>query len=194
MTTLDPKTAFLHVIDAHRWLAASGCAWNIAGANAPKETKDQIHQLLPNIDVMIRDCLLVHARSLINFYNSDGRKTDIFLRHFGITLDPTLAIALARYKNPIGVHLFHLTAWRDPSYRSSSSTLFRPDWNADAIPIVELILDALKYVSQQSTRWELPFQELYKALIARFQDKSSPWPQNLCGEANVSTYLTKLGL
>jgi hypothetical protein len=65
MTTLDMKAAFFHVIDAHRWLAASGYAWNLAGANAANETKDEAHLLLPNIDVMIRDCLLLHARSLI---------------------------------------------------------------------------------------------------------------------------------
>jgi len=40
MTTLELKAAFFHVIDDHRWLAASGCAWNLVGANVTDEPSD----------------------------------------------------------------------------------------------------------------------------------------------------------
>jgi hypothetical protein len=57
MTTLKLSEAFFHVIDAHRWLAASGCNWNLLGKNAASGTKESAHKLLPNIDVMVLDSL-----------------------------------------------------------------------------------------------------------------------------------------
>ena len=86
MKTLDKKGAFFQVIDSHWWLAASGCAWKIAGPDATEiEEKNEVHRLLPNIVVMIRDCLLLHARSLIKFYRCSKRHdTDIVLCDVGI--------------------------------------------------------------------------------------------------------------
>ncbi len=199
MTTLDLKAAFFHLIDAHRWLAASGCAWNTVGPNASSETKKQTDKLLPNIIVMIRDCLLLHARSLINFYRSDGGKLDILLSDFRIPFDPALSAALEQYKNPIEVHLLHLTDWRDFDYRSRNTTgrgatRGRPDWNRDAIPIVSLIFEALKYVSQQVGPWQRPFRDLHDAMLTRYQDKTSLWPPNLCEKSDVDIYLAGLGL
>ena len=133
MTTLNRKAAFLHVIDDHRWLAASGCAWRLVGADAVNGTKTEADRLLPNIDVMIRDCLLLHARSLIKFYRNNGRKkTDILLGDFEISINPSLEVKLERYEKPIEVHLLHLTDWRDCEYRDLHSTddgakRFRPD-------------------------------------------------------------------
>jgi hypothetical protein len=199
MTTLDLKDAFLHVIDSLRWLAASGCAWNILGPNAAAKTKKQADDLLPDIVVMIRDCLLLHARSLIKFYRSEGGALDILLSDFKIPFDPSLSAALDHDKNPIEVHLLHLTDWRDFDYRNRNptglgATRGRPDWNRDAIPIVRLVLDALRYVSQQIEPWQTPFRDLYDAALARYQDKSSSWPPNLSDKSKVETYLIGLGL
>jgi hypothetical protein len=200
-TTLDLKAAFFHVIDAHRWLAVSGCAWNTIGPNSSVQTKKQVDDLLPNIIVMIRDCLLLHARSLINFYRSDaGGPEDILLSDFGIPFDPLLSSALEKYKNPIGVHLLHLTDWRDFDFRSSRDTTSRgatrgrPDWNRDADGIVRLILQSLKYVSEQSGPWQMPFRDLYDAALARYQDKTFSWPPNLSDKPDVDTYLKGLRL
>ena len=105
--TLDKKAAFFHVIDQHRWLAASGCAWKIAGPNATETEKKEVRRLLPNIDVMIRDCLLFHARSLIKSYRDSKRKgtdTDIVLSDFGIPkIESAVEIELERYEHPIEV-------------------------------------------------------------------------------------------
>lgn len=103
MASLDPKAAFLHVINDHRWLAVSGCSWNLVGANAASETKDEAHRLLPNIDVAVLDSLLGHARSLIDFYTtSTPRRDDITLANFGLSLDQSLSAELAKYKRPRG--------------------------------------------------------------------------------------------
>jgi hypothetical protein len=92
MTNLANKDAFPHVVDSHRWLAASGCAWNLVGPNATGAAKNDAHRLLPNIDVMVRDCLLLHARSLLNFYTDHTNRkrdcTDILLRDYGISKRP----------------------------------------------------------------------------------------------------------
>jgi len=104
MAPIDPKAAFLHVVNDYRWLAASGCAWNLVGANAANEIKDVSHCLLPNIEVAILDSLLTHARSLIDFYtNSAPRKDDITLADFNLSLDQSVSAELAKYKRPIEV-------------------------------------------------------------------------------------------
>jgi hypothetical protein len=200
MTTLDLKAAFFHVIDDHRWLAASGCAWNLAGPNSANGTKQEAHQLLPNIVVMILESLLLHARSLIDFYTKrQPPSTDILLCDFGLSIDRKLCGELAKYKNPIEVHLLHLTDWRDRDYRHShaigkDAKKARPDWNHDAILIVSLVFDALKDVSCQGSKWQKPFRRLHDASTERYQNKSSDWPAELGEKSNVEVYLKSLGL
>lgn len=197
MTTLDKKAAFFHVIDSHRWLAASGCAWN---AVRPGGTHDgKFDQDLPNIIVMIRDCLLLHARSLIKFYKSKGANEDIMLSDFDVpAITSAVGACLGKYERPIEVHLFHLTDWRDSSYRGSHTpkrgTTARPDWDVDAAQIAELILDCLKYVSAQKGSWQAPFRELHAATDNRYRDKSYVWPLNLGEWPDVERYLKGLGL
>jgi hypothetical protein len=201
MTTLDKKKAFFHVIDDHRWLVASGCAWHLAGANGVGATRQESLQLLPNIDVMIRDCLLLHARSLIKFYRNGGRTEDIRLCDFSIPpIDRSLDSALKDYEHSIEVHLLHLTDWRDSDYRTlhptgRGATRGRRDWDREAVALVEkLIFGCLKYASEQSGLWQQPFKDLHTASAARYQDKSYVWPTELCEKSDVERYLTALGL
>jgi hypothetical protein len=82
-----------------RWLAVGGCAWNLVGANAANGTKEEAHQLLPKIDVMILNSLRQNARSLIDFYSkTQSGTTEIFLSDFGISLDQEHREKLAEYK------------------------------------------------------------------------------------------------
>jgi hypothetical protein len=202
MTTLDLKAAFFHVIDDHRWLAASGCAWNLVGPNAANGTKNEAHQLLPNVDVMILDSLLLHARSLIDFYTkrqAKPRATDIYLSDFSVSIDPRLCQELTNYKKSVEVHLLHLTDWRDREYRDLNATgkdakKGRPDWNKEAVQLVDSIFQALKCASEQTGRWQPPFQYLYNASTARYRDKMSVWPVDLCEKSDVDKYLTNLRL
>jgi hypothetical protein len=202
MPTIDPKIAFLHVIDDHRWLAASGCAWNLVGANAANKTKEEAHRLLPNIDVAILDSLLAHARSLIDFYTKDqSSRTDITLEDFHLSVDPGLCADLVKYKKPIEVHLLHLTNWRDHDFRTlhsagSAARAVRPNWNVEASKIVESILDkALKSVSEQgNTGWPIAFTSLFEASIARYRNKLSVWPTDLAEKSDVDRFLGSLGL
>jgi hypothetical protein len=191
MTKLDLKAAFFHVIDPHRWLAASGCAWNMVGPTASNETKDTLEKLLPNSVVMIRDCFLLHARSLIKFYRNVRRHdTDIILSDFGVPpIGPLVNQALKDFENPIEVHLFHLTAWRDSDYRKSNAKKHRPNWDTDIPLIVKLVFDALKDVSDQGGDWQQPFRHLHDASTKRYSDKSYRWPTDLGEKGDVQQYL-----
>ena len=199
MTTQDRKAAFLRVIDDHRWLAASGCAWNLVGPSGANERRAEAHRLLPNIDVMILDSLLSHSRSLIKFYKSVRRSpTDIVLFDFEASINPSLKVELERYENPIELHLLHLTDLRDHDYRDRNATgdnakKFRPDWNCHASLIVDLLLKALEYVSERGP-WQRPFRALNDACIKRYRDMSSDWPSNLSEKSDVDRYLMDLGL
>ncbi|MGB9404174.1 MAG: hypothetical protein WCA98_11580 [Candidatus Acidiferrales bacterium] len=164
------------------------------------ETKKAANQLPPNIDVMIRDSLLLHARVLIDFYTKDQPKPDdICLSDFGVSIDQTLRGKLTKYKNPIEVHLLHLVDFRDFDYRTRNTagrgaTRGRPDWNQEAIPILDLIFGALKDVSDQASDWRQPFRDLHHATTSRYRDKSYDWPKNLCEKSDVEQYLRTLGL
>ena len=201
MTTLDRKAAFFHVIDSHRWLAASGCAWNLVGANAASATKNPALQLMPNVNVMVCDCLLLHARSLIKFYrNINHGRTDIVLSDFRVpAIKHSLNRGLEDYEHSVEVHLLHLTDWRDAGYRKihakgKDATRDRRDWDKDAVSIVESILETLKWVSEQSGAWRTPFRDLHTASAARYRDKTYGWPTNLCEKSDVEQYLINLGL
>ncbi len=99
MTTLDKKAAFFHIIDSHRWLAASGRAWTLVGPGGAQNGK--FDQDLPDIVVMIRDCVLLHARSLIKFYKSKGASEDILLSDFGVPkITSAIDACLDRYERP----------------------------------------------------------------------------------------------
>ena len=43
MTQLNLRSAFLHVIDGHRWLAASARTWNVVGPHVTGQAKENIH-------------------------------------------------------------------------------------------------------------------------------------------------------
>lgn len=200
MASLDPKAAFLHVVDDHRWLAVSGCSWNLVGANASNETKEEAHRLLPNIDVAVLDSLLTHARSLIDFYTKAQGGTDITLGNFNLSLDQPLSAELAKYKKPIEVHLLHLTNWRDLAFRTNPSgsvaTTTRPNWNSEASKIAELMIEkALRKVSEQGTTgWPLAFKALFEASSERYRNKLFAWPIDLAEKSDVEQFLTRLRL
>ncbi len=201
MASLDPKEAFLHVVDDHRWLAVSGCSWNLVGTNASNETKEEAHRLLPNIDVALLDSLLTHARSLIDFYTKAQGGTDITLGNFNLSLDQPLSADLAKYKKPIEVHLLHLTNWRDLDFRTlhstgSAATTDRPNWNGEASKIAELIIEkALRNVSERGTTgWPLAFKTLFEASSERYRNKLFAWPTDLAEKSDVEQFLTRLGL
>lgn len=195
MTLIDPKAAFFHVINDHWCLAAAGCAWNLVGRNASGATKNKSHKLIPNIDVLALDSLLTHARSLICFYESRGtRGTDILLSDFGrLAIKASLIRKMEKYRNPIEVHLLHLTDLRDVIYRGSIQSK-RPKWNIAAAKIVRLILEAAKYVSKQNGDWPLAFKELYATTASRYENTSFNKPLHFRTQTKVNKFLTNLGL
>ena len=185
MATLDKKEAFVHVIDSHRWLAASGCAWNLIKPGGEQE--GAFDEALPNIQVMVRDCLLLHSRSLINFYTDHTNRKrnckDILLRDYGISKPPNVEKDLGIYRYSIERHLLHLTSWRDASYRRTNApkeeTAVRLNWNKKASTIAKKLVGCLKWASKQNGPWQEPFKKLYEASAARYRVKSYEWPKEL---------------
>lgn len=199
---LEPKAAFLHVINDHRWLVAGGCSWNFLMANNGKNDVRTIADvLLPDVVVAVRDCVLLQARSLIDFYTKcHARETDILLCDFnGLSIESALKDMLEGYKQSIEVHLLHLTAWRDVDYRTKHATgkyanATNRDWNEQVAPLATSILDALKCASEKNSRWNRPFTELHKASLSRYQNKSFVWPAHLGEKPDVEHFLDECGV
>ncbi len=202
LPNLPPRVAFLHVINDHRWLAASGCSWNLLMANNGVNTvRAEADRLLPDVIVAVRDCVLLQARSLIDFYTKcHARETDILLCDFGgLSIEPVLKSTLEGYKKSIEVHLLHLTAWRDSDYRAKHSASGQPntmnrDWNKDIAPLIDNILAALKDASSKTSPWARPFADLHAACDSRYRNKLFPWPTHLGEKSDVEKYLTACGL
>src|ERR1700690_1141748 len=116
--------------------------------------------MVPNIDVMALDSVMVHGRALINFYTNHGGPTDILLKNFGCVIDSWTERRLAELRRPIEVHLLHITNWRDTGYRLAYSTDFqtyRYDWNREASRMVALLHRALRSASKPPGDWRVPF-------------------------------------
>ncbi len=200
---MSPRDAFLHVIYDYRYLALAGGAWALYGPEGRPEAQQKANELLPGIGVVIQDSLLLHSRSLIDFYTKgDDEPTDITLSGFGLDeVDRTLRDELAnQYKHAIEVHLLHLTAWRDVNFRTLNSSTIkgskrgRPDWNRDNTRIVDKLLEALEEVSKQTGDWQQPFTELYSAAMNLYKDPAFGWPKKLGDKPEVDSYLSALGL
>jgi hypothetical protein len=197
-TSGELKSDFLHVIDSHRWLAVSGCIWNLVKPKAPGAFKESVEKLVPNIGVMARDSVLLHARSLIKFYkNVEGRDgTDILLKDFGVSISSPIERRLERRDKQIEVHLLHLTHYRDPKYRAAIANprVQRPDWNKQTSKVAELILTALKNCSKCPPRWAQAFARLHWACCELYRNKFFEWPKELGNRKDVYAYLRRLGL
>jgi hypothetical protein len=194
---LDLGDAFVHVINEHRWLAASACSWKLVGPKARTRLKLEAHELIPNIDVMALDSVLLHARALINFYTNHGGPTDILLKNFDRAVDSSTETDLAQLRRPIEVHLLHLTSWRDISFRlaySADFTTYRYDWNRETTRMVALLHKALRSASNPPGDWKTPFKELYDASRARLANKLSLWPKHLGEKPDILRYLDSLNL
>lgn len=200
---IDPRDAFLHVIYEYRCLATAGYAWSVVGPKGKQSVIENADRLLPEVSTMIQDSILLHARSLIDFYTKQGPQlTDIVLSRFSnnLTINSTLSNYLKDKKHPIEVHLLHLTDWRDVPYRTNNanttrgSTRGRPNWNGENTAIVKKLVEALKEISQQQSQWQKPFTELLSAVTSRLADGSFDWPVNLREKQEVENYLLGLGL
>ncbi|WP_280351482.1 hypothetical protein [Nocardia abscessus] len=202
---IDPKDAFLHVIYDHRYLALAAAGWCKYGPAGSSEAQREAKRFLPGISTPLLESLLMHGRSLIDFYtavpSSRTPRTDILLRDFdGIAIDPQLSTKLRDFKKPVEVHLLHLTSWRDTAFRNAQgrSDHNRPTWDTEATTLVGLILDALQDVANRATtsgsKWEQPFTELHTATSCLFRLSTHPWPKQLAEKSDVTAYLMSFGL
>jgi hypothetical protein len=192
LRSLKPELAFLHVINDHRWLAASGCTWNLLMANKGDNlVRAQADKLLPDVIVAVRDSVLLQARSLIDFYTKcRARDTDILLCDFNkLSIEPAFKDKLEKYKKPIEVHLLHLTAWRDREFRQKDAKReYRPNWDEEIPCLVVSVIEALKCASEKSSTWKQPFTKLYNACVSRYEDKLFDWPPELGEKAALEGY------
>jgi hypothetical protein len=195
--------AFLHVIYEHRYLAVAGYSWNLCGPDGRAEDKARVKRMLPQISTPILDSLLVHARSLIEFYCGAGSPSDIRLAAFtGLgRVNPTVSKLLTdRYRDAISVHAMLPTAWRDPTYRNNPTTdrekaRIRPDRGKEASTLPVTIFGVLRDVSSAGTGpWARAFQRLHEASVSRLGEGTYKWPEELGDPPHVRNYLALLGL
>lgn len=199
---LEAKESFLHVVHEHRWLAVAGCTWNILQANnGSNEPRKEADRLLPDVVEAVFDSVLLHGRSLIDFYTKcKPSGTDIMLLDFdGLGIKTNLKENLEGYKKSIEVHSLHLTAWRHAPYRALKAKGIDANkknlnWNEKIPLLVESILDALKCASERDSKWKPAFSTLHDACRNRYRDKRFPWPAELGEKDAVRCYLESLGI
>lgn len=192
---IDPKDAYLHVTYDFRCLVRAEYAYRLG-------TKDaSIGTVVPEITTIARNAVLAKARSLVDFYTKPNpRSTDItFNEYFGGSLqtaDAALFTKLTGVRASMEVHDLHLTAWRDPTYRSSNADPERQriDWNADQSNIVDNLLEALRISSTSlSAEWQKAFLHLHTTSINALQNGSG-WEKDISDETETVNYLRGLGL
>ncbi|WP_094357638.1 hypothetical protein [Mycobacterium marinum] len=201
---LDNKDAFLHVIYEHRYLSLAGSCWRLYGpdSKAGQQGINAANHLMPGVGVPLRDSLLLHARTLIEFYTDPNpSSTDTPLSQFdNVAIDSQLIGKLQPYKKPIEVHALHLTIWRDHLARRAEVRwdVQRPDWDVEATPLVELLLGALLDAGRQAAAaksdWARPFGNLHDAASNLFANPHFPWPADLGEKRDVHNYLVAQGL
>lgn len=203
---INPKDAFLHLIYEYRCLANAGYAWNISLKNNTKAL-DKNHRLIPELSTIAQDSLLVHVRTLVDFYTKQNPDpTDITLCHFSnshhmLTISPALLSYLDGYKHSISVHALHLTVWRDTAYRIANANTIRgsvrgrPNWNTSNVTLLNKLIDALEEISKQPSNWQQPLTTLHIATKQRLASGMDfDWPADLGEKPNVNAYLTRLSL
>ena len=169
---MSPSTAdkFFHLVYEYRYLALAGRAWRHFGPNGTPNEQQSANALQPGIGVLIQDSLLAHARLLIDFYTNQSGNTDIVIGDFRFPgVSATLHKSLIRYKNPIEVHLLHLTVWRDRDYRLSQRTTSkgrerrRIHLESPQRPDRHVAGGALRTaLAREGCDWHEPFQHLHQ--------------------------------
>lgn len=200
---LSPEKGFLHLIYDYRYLALAAYAWRTYGYDADDTAEQAINSLIPGAGVLLQDSLLLHARSLIDFYTkSSSDNTDILLEDFGFQpISATRKARLRRYKPSIELHLLHLTAYRDKDYRRSHPTTARSGnppsgrivWNTSNKNIAAELLECLRVTTRQRRNvWSRPFADLYEAASKELANPGA-WPAELANAGDVKKYLRSLG-
>jgi hypothetical protein len=192
---IDPKDAYLHVTYDFRCLVRAEYAYRLGMKDA------SVGETVPEITTVARNAVLAKARSLVDFYTKPSpRNTDItFNEYFGGSLqatDATLFAKLTGVRASMEVHDLHLTAWRDPAYRSSNADPERQriDWNAEQSNIVDNLLEALRVSSTSlSAEWQKAFLHLHTTSINALQNGSG-WEKDISDETETANYLHSLGL
>jgi hypothetical protein len=188
---IDPKDAFVHLVYDYRCLVRAQYAYR-------ESDKDKsINSKLPEIGTVARNAVLSKARSLVDFYTkANPWDTDItFKEYFGGTVSITLHTRLEDIKASMEVHDLHLTAWRDPVYRSTHSDPKRQriEWNTEQASIVNDLVAALKQVARSlDGSWEKAFNNLHHTCV-RVLSSGGNWEHDL-NQENIAGYLSGLGL
>lgn len=199
---LSPEKSFLHLIYDYRYLSLATYAWQTYGHGADDTAEKTINALIPGAGVLLQDSLLLHARSLIDFYAKGASdNTDILLEDFGFRpISASRKAKLKRFKTSIELNALHLTAYRDKGYRRNHTTTARrgnpsssrTTWNRSNATIVKELLECLRITARQSNVWSKPFSDLHAAASKQVATPGA-WPPELGNAKDVQGYLKNLG-
>jgi len=202
---LSLNEMFDHLVYGYRYLATAAYAWKFLKNQAKDEEKNEIDRLIPEATTIIQDSLLLHARTLIEYYlplNSKKRETDLHISDFlpNFSMDNDRSKELEEIKKQIEVHILHLTKWRDSQYRKGGDDrVQRPDWNDVNNKIFGLLTEPLEgAVKNLPDSWENhswkedfkklkeDFKKLAEATKGRFEKGSLyNWP-DFGGKEDIS--------
>ena len=188
---------YFHLIYEYRSLANAAFAFKKVGDKKvpdDNKVKQAANNLMPEIGSIIQDSLLMHVRTLIEFYSpsNSARSSDINMSIFS----STRLRNLKSVKRQIEVHVLHLTAYRDTDYRRDKpSNVQRPkDWTEVNMNVVEDLVEELKAFSDTvSDPWKVALLYLAYATQERL-DKGAEylWPSNLGEKHDVLKYISSL--
>lgn len=184
MSSLSDQSAFVHVADAYRWVAAATCTLDDLQRRGftPKQLAEVRH-LVPNSNVAFEASALVYSRALIEFYRPRmprDLQTDIKAEDFGLafTNDPDVDYLVDVVKPSIDKHLSHLTEFRDDTH-PDRTTKDRLDWTNEIPSITDALVRILAKASRQQIPHRSKFVVLLDAVEKRRKNRSFRWPDEL---------------
>jgi hypothetical protein len=174
-------------------------AWNEYGPGGAPADQQAANGVINGIGVVVQDSLLTHTRALIDFFlETKNQDTDIYLSDFG---RPPLSIStrtqLDHFKHSIELHVLHITAYRDPTFRRNNPITAHGNHPTDRIrfqnhnPVIaQALIDALGTSALSSGQWQKPFKDLHDTTIAMITNPDKI-PAKLSAPTEIRRYLSR---
>ncbi len=171
-----------HLEAEYRYLSQACYAWNKLVVNPTTELTKYIDTEFAELSTIIQDSILVHTRTLIEYYKGRGRSDDIKIQDILENQEDSIIFCnyicdnnlLQNLKKQIEVHFLHITYNRDLKYRSGqSANKGRPNFNEVNASIFPLMLELLsKLKDNVKYEYKYSLKKLYKMAKNRYKKGS----------------------